>query len=65
MELDPQLPSPFDSGGRIDKIAVPVRWLGGAVIDGPVTPVAADGGFTFRIGDRAFRYDRLGLRRED
>ena len=65
VELDPQLPSPFDSGGRIDKIAVPVRWLGGAVIDGPVTPVAADGGFTFRIGDRVFRYDRLGLRRED
>ena len=65
VELDPQLPSPFDSGGRIDKIAVPVRWLGGAAIDGPVTPVAADGGFTFRIGDRAFRYDRLGLRRED
>ena len=65
VELDPQPPSPFDTGGRIDKLAVPVRWLSGAAVDGPVMPVAADGGFTFSIGDRAFRYDRLGLRRED
>ena len=65
MELDPQPPSLFDSGERIDKLAVPVRWLSGATVDGPVTPSTADGGFTFRIGDRAFRYDRLGLRRED
>ena len=65
VELDPQPPSPFDTGGRIDKLAVPVRWLSGAAVDGTVTPAVADGGFTFRVGDRAFRYDRLGLRRED
>ena len=42
---------------------LPLRWLGGAVVDGPVAPTPAEGGFTFRLGDRAFRYDRLGLRR--
>ena len=62
--LGPPPPSPFGFGRSIEKLAVPVRWLGGAAVDGQVTPVAADGGFTFRIGDRGFRYDRLGLRRE-
>ena len=61
----PPPPSPFGFGRSIEKLAVPVRWLGGATVDGPVTPVAADGGFTFSVGDRAFRYDRLGLRREN
>ena len=54
MELDPQPPSPFDSSGRVDRVTVPVRWLGGVTVDGPVAPVESDGGFTFRIGDRAF-----------
>ena len=65
VELDPQPPSPFDSSGRVARMTVPVRWLGGVTVDGPVAPVESNGGFTFRIGDRAFRYDRLGLRRED
>ena len=64
VEFDPPPPSPFESGHPIDRIAVPVRWLYGADVDGPVTPVTADGGFTFAIGDRSFRYDRRGLRRE-
>ena len=63
MELTPPLSSPFDSGGRIDRIAVPVRWLAGAEVDGPVAPSTLEGGFTFAIGDRSFRYDRRGLRR--
>ena len=63
VELTPPPSSPFDSGGRIDRIAVPVRWLAGAEVDGPATPMTFDGGFTFAIGDRAIRYDRWGLRR--
>ena len=63
VEIVPPPPSPFEGGGAIEKVAVPARWLGGAAVDGPVTPSLADGGFTFRVGDRAFRYDRLGLRR--
>ena len=62
VEFDPPPPSPFDPARRIERIAVPVRWLGGADVDGPVTPIADDGGFTFAIGDRSYRYDRRGLR---
>ena len=39
MELDPQPPSPFDSSGRVDKMTVPVRWLGGVTVDGPSRPL--------------------------
>ncbi len=59
----PPPPSPFESDRTIDSVVLPLRWLGGAVVDGPVAPTPAEGGFTFRLGDRAFRYDRLGLRR--
>ena len=62
IELSPPPPSPFEPGRAIDRIAVPVRWLDGAAVDGPVTPSTFDGGFTFTIGDRLFRYDRQGLR---
>ena len=62
--FDPVPRSPFKAGGAIDSIAVPLRWLGDASVEGPVSPVTADGGFTFRVADRAFRYDRLGLRQE-
>ena len=31
--------------------------------DKPVAPDPEDGGFTFRIGESRFRYDRLGLQR--
>lgn len=63
VELDPSQPSPFDPSERIDRMAVPVRWLGGAEVDGPITPASADGGFTFPIGRSSYRYDRWGLRR--
>ena len=64
VEFDPAPPGPFDADGTIAKMAVPARWLDGAAIDKPIAPVPVDGGFTFRIGDLEFRYDRLGLRRE-
>ncbi len=62
VEFDPPPPSPFQSGRAIESIAVPARWLCGVNVDGPIAHDIADRGFTFRIGDRAFRYDELGLR---
>ena len=37
---------------------------GVAAPDSPIAPDSTEGGFTFAIGGRGFRYDRLGLRRE-
>ena len=63
VELSPPPPSPFEPDRPIESVALPVRWLEGVTVDGPITPDTSDGGFTLRIGDRAFRYDRRGLRR--
>ena len=60
----PPPPSPFDPDRTIERMAVPARWLAGAYVDAPVAPDTSDGGFTFRIGNQAFLYDRRGLRRE-
>ena len=65
VEFDPQPLSPFDARRPIERLTIPDHLLRGATADGPVTPTPIEGGFTFNIGDRAFRYDRLGLRRED
>lgn len=59
---DPQL-SPFDRQRAIDKLAVSARWLRGAEVPESVEAQADDGGFEFAVGNRRFRYDRLGLRR--
>ena len=63
VEFAPRPPSPFPPGAPIDSMAVPARWLAGVNLDGSVAPEMDDQGFTFGIGDHAFRYDRLGLRR--
>ena len=61
--FEPTPPSPFDPSSKIDRLAVPLRWLGGQdVPDKPVSPRPSDGGFEFSIEDRKFCYDRLGLR---
>ena len=46
-------------------MALSVRWLAGVEATEPVEPIASpdDSGFEFRVGQRRFRYDRLGLRR--
>ena len=62
VEFNPPPPSPFEPSRRIERITMPEHLLRGADADAPVTPTPADGGFTFSIGQRAFRYDRLGLR---
>ena len=61
--LFPPPASPFAPESAIDRIALPLRWLGGQEIPESATAERVDGGFAFRIGSRQFRYDRLGLRR--
>ena len=63
VEFDPPPPSPFD-GQPVRRMPVPARWLTGAEVPEAVEPSSdGDGGFTFAVAGRAFRYDRLGLRR--
>ena len=65
VEIDfaPPLFSSFDASITIDRLAMSTRWLPGIDPPASVEPAPADGGFEFRVGDRRFRYDRLGLRR--
>ena len=64
VEFDPPPPSPFDLGRPIERMVVPEHLLRGASYGGSISPNTFDGGFTFAVGDRGLRYDRLGLRRE-
>ena len=64
MQFDPPPPSPFDATRRIGTMTIANHLLRGAFPDGPVATTETEGGFTFDVGDRRFRYDRLGLRRE-
>ena len=61
--FDPPQRSPFDGSGMIEKLAVSVRWLPSGDTPDSATPSPIDGSFEFSVGDRRFRYDRLGLRR--
>ena len=64
---EPQ-PSPFTDAGApsIDRLSVPVRWLGGERVEGAVAAEPTDGsGFAFAVGKHRFHYDRLGLRRAE
>ncbi len=64
LRFNPPQASPFGpSGTTIDRMTVPLRWLGGQEIPDSVAATPAGDGFEFSIGDRKFRYDRLGLRR--
>ncbi len=62
--FDPPPASPFDPDRRIEAMTIANHLLRGATVEGSVSPADADGGFTFAVGDRRFRYDRHGLRRE-
>ena len=62
--LDPPQPSPFDALYKIDKLAISIRWLGNEDVPMSTPPSHIDGGFEFTIGNRMFRYDRLGLHPE-
>ena len=61
--FDPPAASPL-GGPAVARLAMPLRWLGGAEIPpAPIAVAEGDGGFEFGVGSRRFRYDRLGLRR--
>ena len=66
VELDPPAPSPFGAEA-IAQLTIPHHLapnLTGEATDGqPAVPDLEDGGFTFRMGESRFRYDRLGLQR--
>ncbi len=61
--LEPAAPSPFAADCTIAKIVIPGHMARGLTGEQPVPWIAGDGGFEFTIGERRFRYDRLGLRR--
>lgn len=61
--FQPEAASPFDASRAIDRIVLSTRWLSRAEPSEPVEPVPTDDGFEFSVGERRFRYDRLGLRR--
>ena len=61
--FQPEAASPFDASRAIDRIVMSTRWLPGVQPPESVEPAPAEGGFEFHVGDRRFRYDRLGLRR--
>ena len=61
--------SPFGGDGRVEGMAVALRWLGGEDVGERVRATGrgggpgSEGGFGFGVGERRFVYDRLGLRR--
>jgi CRISPR-associated endonuclease/helicase Cas3 len=67
--IDVELPSGMVSafGNPVRQLSVPAwMWAGASLPTSADAPVASDveridGGFTFSIGSRRFRYDRLGL----
>ena len=64
VEFDPPPLSPFDPSRSIGNMTIPEHLLRGATASGKVMPSPVEGGFTFAVGNRNFRYHRLGLRRE-
>ena len=62
VEFDPQPSSPFDPSRSIGSMTVPEHLIRGVAAAGPLKPSPVEGGVTFAVGDRSFRYDRLGLR---
>jgi CRISPR-associated endonuclease/helicase Cas3 len=55
---------PFPGSEPISRLIVPAHFLGGAGRDPqPIDIVAADGGFSFKLNDIVFSYQRYGLER--
>ena len=57
--------SPFGGDGRVEGVAVALRWVGDGEVGERVGAWALkdERGFGFGVGERGFVYDRLGLRR--
>ncbi len=62
-DLDPPQQSPFGAG-LIERISVPRRWLGDSWENASLSVDSDPAGFTLRVANRYFKYDRLGLRSE-
>ena len=63
LQFAPEPASTFDPTLPIDRLSMPLRWLGEVKDPETVTPTPAEGGFEFSVGSHRFRYDHLGLRR--
>ena len=63
VEFDPPPPGPFSAQTTIAELAIPAHMGGVQPVDEPIEPHLIEGGFTFEVADREFRYDRLGLQR--
>ena len=63
ISLEPEAPSPFAADCAISRIVIPGHMARGLTGEEPVPWTGGDGAFEFSLGDRHFRYDRLGLRR--
>ena len=64
VEFDTPQASPLEATRHIVSMTIPAHLLRGAAPDGPIATTETEGGFTFAVGERRFRYDHLGLRRE-
>ena len=62
IKFDSPRPSPFGLSPFIEAMTIPAHLLRGVAAEDTVTTDPIEDGFTFTVGDRAFRYDPLGLR---
>jgi hypothetical protein len=61
-EFKMPLRGPFPYSQTIDRLLIPAHLLRGAMADAEAVDIEMrDDGFTFRLEDRVFRYDRHGL----
>lgn len=63
LPLEEPCGSPF--GTLVERILIPAHWLPEGGLPDTVAAQPNDDGFNFRIGDRAFRYTRFGLEKDD
>ena len=63
LKLESPHASPLETGKQIDGLAISSQWLPDGSLESVETTKTDEGGFTFSIGKRRFRYGRLGLQR--
>ena len=63
VEFEPRPPSPFSPQTAVAEMAIPAHMGGVQGGEEAVKPKRIEGGFTFEVAGREFRYDRLGLQR--
>lgn len=63
LPLATPLTSPF--GATIERVPIPAHWLPEGEVPDRVSAEPAPAGFRFQVGNRAFRYTRFGLEKDD